>query len=728
MKKRNEAGGKHIANPAAKKLKEKKPEQIRPVRRFPEETEPELEQIFEEEEFREEFIPVPEPERIERISEPELPEEEPVPEKPAAQENLPEGPVFPETSSEPEEAEKPKAPEEEELPVPEETPAESLSVEDLPADEVIPATEVPSERAVPEEESSDIVQPVEDTSAEEKADESALSEKAAEQAGNDLAEEAEPEAAPSGKEKEKKAPPQKPKKSVKKVPSKKDEMPEPSIPAIIIGAVLAAALLFLCLLAIKFGILPVPLLIAGMAVLLGLAFICVTLVWTTRRPVRFSIGVFLSVVMIAALIIGCFALQRAWKTAQKITTVDKPTTVVGVYVKTDDTAASTADLKGYTFGIIREQDREDTDQALRLLATDLGTTIYVVEYDDVIKLIAALYNSEIQSAVFESYHIDLLTSMEAPEYAALAAQAREIGNYTVEKLSQGQSTYLGDIGESPIGKKEENGNESMADDGEDHLIAIYVSGIDSYGTVNVQSRSDVNVLVFVNTKTHQVLMVNTPRDYYVYTTVSGSYRDKLTHAGLWGPECSMGTLEYLYDCEVDYYFRVNFSGFVDIVTALGGLDIALADDQPVLHFTPEEALLLARDRHYFGGEFARGLRHMRIIKALINQILSTDLIYNYSDLLDAVDDSFITTVPYDLLADLVKDQIRYNPTWDIITYAVTGTGTSDVCYSFLTYNDPNGVTAYVSVPNYDTVQTAHDLIEAMSRDEIISEPEKNYKE
>ncbi len=720
MKKRNEAGGKHIADPAAKKLKEKKPERIRPIRKFPEESEPERDRFPEEQDFQEKTVPSPKPELLEQSIEPEPgtegtePDSEPVKTE-SQEEAAPEAAVPEENLRKKHDAE--------------ETPAGEDSASDRMSDGSSLAEEKPSNAGVPEED----LPSSKAASAEEKIpeDDGAHTDEGAERTllseETQITAEVEPlpekRDAPAPENRKKPAEAEKAKKKVKK-----DTSPEPSIPAIIIGAVLAAALLFLCLLAIKFGILPIPLLIAGMAVLIGLAYICVVLVWTTRRPVRFAIGFFLSILMIAALIFGCFALQRTWKTAQKITTVDKPTTLVGVYVKTDDSAASTADLKGYTFGIIREQDREDTDQALRLLATDLGTTIYVVEYDDVIRLIAALYNGEIQSAVFESYHIDLLTSMEAPEYAALAAQAREVGSYTVEKLSQGQSSYLGDIGESPIGKKKENSTEAAADDGEDHLIAIYVSGIDSYGTVSVQSRSDVNVMVFINTKTHQVLMVNTPRDYYVYTTVSGSYRDKLTHAGLWGPECSMGTLEYLYDCELDYYFRVNFSGFVDIITALGGLDIALADDQPVLHFTPEEALLLARDRHYFGGEFARGLRHMRIIKALINQILSTDLIYNYSDLLDAVDDSFITTVPYDLLADLVKDQIRYNPSWDIITYAVTGTGTSDVCYSFLTYNDPNGVTAYVSVPNYDTVQIAHDLIEAMSRDEIISEPEKNYKE
>ena len=102
-------------------------------------------------------------------------------------------------------------------------------------------------------------------------------------------------------------------------------------------------------------------------------------------------------------------------------------------------------------------------------------------------------------------------------------------------------------------------------------FAVYLSGIDTYGGVTNRSRSDVNIIMAVNTKTKQILLLSTPRDYYVPLTVSGGAKDKLTHAGLYGVNVSKGTLENLYDTEIPYYLRMNFSGFIDIIDASGEL-------------------------------------------------------------------------------------------------------------------------------------------------------------
>ncbi len=313
----------------------------------------------------------------------------------------------------------------------------------------------------------------------------------------------------------------------------------------------------------------------------------------------------------------------------------------------------------------------------------------------------------------ETYHIEMLESIEKEEFSEIAELVRLVKRYMVESSATAVSYEVGDISDSPL-KKEDATPAQLGY--EDHVFAIYVSGIDSFGAVNVKSRSDVNILAFINDKTHQIFLVSTPRDYYVNTTVSGDYKDKLTHAGLWGPECSMGTLANLYDVDVDYYFRINFSGFVDVVEALGGIDVEIWDGYPKVHLNGEDALLIARDRHSIGGEVNRGDRHMRIITAVIDQVLSTDIIYSYNDVLDAVSDSFDTSVPYDLISRMVKEQIETNPSWEIIRYTVSGYGNSGLCYAM-------GEEAYVLVPNYETVQTVHDLVRSMERNERIHQPE-----
>ena len=80
-----------------------------------------------------------------------------------------------------------------------------------------------------------------------------------------------------------------------------------------------------------------------------------------------------------------------------------------------------------------------------------------------------------------------------------------------------------------------------------------MSGIDTNGDITEQGRSDVNIVAVVNPTSHQVLLITTPRDYYVpIPGVSGGQDDKLTHAGIYGVDVSMQTLEELYDTDINF--------------------------------------------------------------------------------------------------------------------------------------------------------------------------------
>lgn len=491
----------------------------------------------------------------------------------------------------------------------------------------------------------------------------------------------------------------------------------PTVLAVIAGAVIAAELVFFSILLLKLNVLPTIVFIIAVILMLAVGAGIVALLWNRNRLARFIIGVVLTVIFVFSVGYGSVLMGKAWNTAQKVTSIAPVTTNVGVYVRYDDNVSDITGTSDYLFGILRTKDREDTDQALQLIANDLGKSINVAEYDGVTELITALYTGSIQSAVFESYHVEMLMSMENEQYVALASTAKQLCSYSVEKRSNDSENAL-DVGISPIQQKAEEPKEHKS-----NAITVYITGIDTYGSVNVQSRSDVNIIAVINPDTHQVLLVTTPRDYYVYTTVSGSYRDKLTHAGLWGPECSMGSLEYLYDCNIDYYFRVNFSGFVKIIDALGGVDFSYNDDgSNPRHLDGTTALTIARDRTWCGSDFNRGKNQMRMIKAVINKVLSTDLIYNFSDVLDAVEGSFETTMPYDMITDLVKTQVAENPTWDIVTVAADGEGATEIPYAFIYYGNEGGMYAYVCEPNYDTVNRIKNMIDSMERNEIISSP------
>ena len=91
--------------------------------------------------------------------------------------------------------------------------------------------------------------------------------------------------------------------------------------------------------------------------------------------------------------------------------------------------------------------------------------------------------------------------------------------------------------------------------------------------MTASSRSDVNIVATINTETKQILLVSTPRDYFVPLSISNGAKDKLTHAGIYGIDVCMDTLGMLYDEDIHYYFRVNFGGFTKIIDALGCIDV-----------------------------------------------------------------------------------------------------------------------------------------------------------
>ena len=265
-------------------------------------------------------------------------------------------------------------------------------------------------------------------------------------------------------------------------------------------------------------------------------------------------------------------------------------------------------------------------------------------------------------------------------------------------------------------------------------FVIYISGIDTSGKVATKARSDVNLLLAVNPKERKVLMVNTPRDYYVKLHSKKDY-DKLTHAGIYGVEESLMTLEDLYDIDIDYYARINFTTFINIVDALGGISVDVplsfceqtssrtSDDSICLNkglqvLNGEEALALSRTRHTVsGGDRGRGKNQMLVLEAIINKTLSPEIIIKYNSLLSSVSDSLITNLDMKSLTKLIKSQIKSKTSWTFDTYSVDGSDGSERTYS------TGGALAYVMKPNEETVNEAK-----FKLDEILETKKYTKKE
>ena len=260
-------------------------------------------------------------------------------------------------------------------------------------------------------------------------------------------------------------------------------------------------------------------------------------------------------------------------------------------------------------------------------------------------------------------------------------------------------------------KEEETDTNAAAD----NVINIYISGSDTReSTLPSRSRSDVNIIASLNTKTHEIVLISTPRDYYVPLSISGGVPDKLTHAGIYGVDVSMDTLSQLYGIDLDYYFKVNFNGFIDIIDALGGISVDSDYDFSAggYHFNQgpnrlngTQALAFCRERYAFAeGDRQRGENQMAVISGVLQKALSPSILRNYTAVLNSAENCMETDIPYDVLAGIVRQQLSDNASWHITSYSTNGTGAKKVPYSMST-------TAYVMIPDEKTVEHAKLLLE-----------------
>lgn len=456
-----------------------------------------------------------------------------------------------------------------------------------------------------------------------------------------------------------------------------------------------------------------------------LALISILIGCLVRKPKyagRYGLGLFIAILMCLLYGLGASYVFKGLNTAKSITTVRTETAAVGIYVRADDQRNYSENAGTYGYGILREQDRENTDEAIEQIQQEYGVTLTIHEYDGLSQLIDGLFDTQVDAIIMNSAYLDLLSDMEG--YETAADQLREVQvqkverEVVVEPEEIPEDRLVGTVTQTDTAVEEADTQDGM-------IFTVYISGIDNRGALIAKSRSDVNIIAAVNTATRQIALISTPRDFYVPLSISNGVRDKLTHAGIYGVNVSMDTLAMLYNVNVDYYFRVNFGGFKDIIDALGGVNVyseysfSTGDysfTQGDNYVTGDAALAFVRERYAFAsGDRQRGKNQMAMIKAVIDKALSPELLISYNSLMDALSGSFETSVPYDTISSIVRDQLDQGGSWNVVSYSADGYGDSQIPYSMSQY-------AYVMVPYQDTVDTAKSLIAQVYSGEIISAP------
>ena len=400
-----------------------------------------------------------------------------------------------------------------------------------------------------------------------------------------------------------------------------------------------------------------------------------------------------ALVLAAAMLYGAVALGSVQHAITDVADKSVETDITCVIVNADDPAQSLDDVKGYRFGILEDRDTENTQSLLQQLQEKLGAAEHTA-YASPALLTDALYDDQVGAILLNKGYIPLLEEQEG--YADFSDRTRILYEYTTTKTVEpapADTNAQVDVTKDPF--------------------VVYCSGIDARSSnINITSRSDVNILAVVNPTTRQILLVNTPRDYYLPLAHNGQL-DKLTHAGIYGTGESMQTLDNLYGTHTSFYMRVNFAGLTRIVDALGGVDVYSTKafsmggydfTEGVNHLNGEAALCFSRERYAFAdGDNQRGKNQMAVIQAIISKASSPAVLKNYQTLLSSLSDAFLTSLSYDDIAALVQMQLKDMSGWHVTSYAVSGSGDTSYCYAL-------GDAAWVMRPNMDTVNTAKELI------------------
>ena len=469
--------------------------------------------------------------------------------------------------------------------------------------------------------------------------------------------------------------------------------------AYILTAVQSIFTMILLGMVLYINMLPVKFFIPVCFVLLMLCAIPFLMAHSKKAKVA---GKFISIVMIIIVTVGMYFVSIASGTFERVAGANTKTDIVNVYVMKADEAEDLTSAADYTFGIISVLDRENTDKTIATIEDKLDKKINIKEYDGYVQVVQALYEGDVEAIIMNSAYIANLE--ESDEFKSFTSLTRVLMQTT-------HTTQL-------------EVDTDMEVDTE--VFAMYLSGIDIEGEISTTSRSDVNIIAIVNPANRQILLVNTPRDYWVPLSISNGTEDKLTHAGIYGIDVSMDTLEMIYDVELDYFFRINFTGFEEVIDALGGINVyseySFTSNHGKYKFTKgynkmngKQALGFVRERYSFiDGDNQRGKNQMAVIQAIADKAVSPAFLNNFTDLMKSIEGSFETSMSSSQISSLVRMQLNKGGSWDVLTYAVSGEGAKMPVYSM-------AAEQWVMIPDEDTVMKAKKLIDMMYDGKKLSE-------
>lgn len=477
--------------------------------------------------------------------------------------------------------------------------------------------------------------------------------------------------------------------------------------SILLSILLVVASFYLLYQLIKINVLPTKLLflITIIFVLLDAIFVLL-LCYFSKGMVSKIICIVLTLVLMFGSCLGGYYISKTGSLLTNITNVTKHAkNTVSVVVKQSSDIKNKSQLNGVSVGTLRTIGTQGSSKAIKELSKD-GIVMNQSEYDSLSSMLEAFYNGEVDSIIINESSRSQILDMES--YADFDNNTRVVYQTSYKVENTDKANAVTDITSKPFN--------------------VLISGSDTRGGFDENGRSDVIMVATVNPKTSTILLTSVPRDFYVTTACDAAdgcmqgALDKITHTGIHGTNTTKRTVEQLLGIEINYTFKVGFDAVTELVDAVGGVDVTVAPGyavnsltalsgfsvhEGVNHLNGEQALAFARERYaYTEGDRQRTKNQQLVLMGIVDKITSPAIVQNYSSIMDAMSNTFSTTMSSSEISDLIKYQINNNPKWKMEQYMVDGTGDTLMCAEL-------GDAAYVMVPDQSTVKMAKDKINAV---------------
>lgn len=429
---------------------------------------------------------------------------------------------------------------------------------------------------------------------------------------------------------------------------------------------------------------------------IGIVCISVLGVLCFNKKIKWKIKIVSDVILIILSLGLFFANHYIDRTISFFKTItDNNYEIENYYVLTlkDSNLSNESDILDKKIGFV--SNLGTNEEALEILKSKVA--FESIKIKSIFDLGNSLLDKNVDAILIASYHKNILDE----QIENFDSKVKIIYQFTIKKETKVESTSV---------------------DVTKNSFNIFLSGIDTYGEIDSTARSDVNMIVTINPITKQVLLTSVPRDYYVELSCYKA-KDKLTHAGIYGIDCSIGTIENLLDIDINYYVRVNFSSLINLVDVLGGINVyseytfntyGYQFNKGYNYVNGEYALAFSRARYNFiDGDRQRVKNQQAVITAIANKAMSPTILNKYTDILEALKNSFQTNMSMSEIQNLVKFQIDKMPKWQIASISLNGSDSENYTYSY------GSQLLYVMEPDISTVTYAHDTIIKVMNGETI---------